>query len=467
MADSYSTQNKALVVNQDPQRYGTFAEIGAGQEVARHFFIAGLASKTIAKTMSAYDMQFSDSIYGRESDGRYVCESRLNKMLVQEYQLLSDRLGSLRADSTAFFAFADTVTTSSKSDRSHGFMGVKFQRHPKDEPSEIMLHVWMKDAYRLDQQEALGILGVNLIFGAMYLWEDPKSLISTLVENLKPGRIDIDLIRFSGPAFSKVDNRLMSLELVRQGLTHLVMFDGKGNVALPSDTVYQKAAFIQRGTFRPVTKINMLLLENGLKEFKKSLHQAQKTNETISLCELNMSQLFVDGVLDERDFLDRVDLLNALNLPVLVSDYHYFFELKEHLRRLTREPIGMVMGAALLDKIFNPEAYEKAPLKGGFVAAMARLLDDQTQLFIYPFKTATTCMTSQTVFFSEPTQTLYRYWQQRGVFVDIQDCEATESSILSETVRDYVANQNPQWKQWVPEAVVDLIIERKLFQRRP
>src|SRR5207302_10365670 len=190
----------------DRQKYGTFAEIGAGQEVARRFFHVGGAAGTIAKTMSAYDMTFSDAIYG-PSD-RYVSRVRLNTMLDHEYDLLLERLEKKLGNERAFFVFADTVAARSfkEHNESHGWLGVRFQTDFRGEPSQIIIHVRMLDEANVDQQEALGVIGVNLIYGAFYHTR-PEELISSLQENLAPGQIQVDLLKFSGPAFAKIDDR--------------------------------------------------------------------------------------------------------------------------------------------------------------------------------------------------------------------------------------------------------------------
>src|SRR5213083_1202700 len=221
------TDEKALQINLDATKYGTFAEIGAGQEVARRFFRVGGAAGTIAKTMSAYDMTFSDAIYGPTD--RYVSRVRLQTMLDHEYALLVERLDRKLGRERTFFVFADTVAARSfkQHNESHGWLGVRFQEEPRGEPSQIIIHVRMLDESHVDQQEGLGIIGVNLLYGAFY-HHQPEKLIASLQENLAPDRIQVDMIKFSGLAFSKIDNRLMSLQLVSQGLTDAIMFTADG-----------------------------------------------------------------------------------------------------------------------------------------------------------------------------------------------------------------------------------------------
>lgn len=266
-----TSRTKSLVINKDSKFYGTFAEIGAGQEVARHFFQAGLASQSVAKTMSAYDKTFSDAIYGK--GGRFVSEFRLLKMLKHEYELLEDRLSDQKNDK-CFFVFANTVATSSHEDNPtcHGWMGIRFQKTPSGPFNDVVIHVRMLDRLRLQQQEALGILGVNLIYGCHSLLEDGDKLVASLIDNLSTDRLEIDFIRFTGPDVEHIDNRLMSLELLSQNITRAILFDPKGRPVCPADGLYHKNILIQRGAFRPVTITNVKILENGLRHFSQDIN---------------------------------------------------------------------------------------------------------------------------------------------------------------------------------------------------
>src|ERR1043165_8304200 len=262
------TDKKAFQINLDAKKYGTFAEIGAGQEVARRFFHVGGAAGPVAKTMSAYDMTFSDAIYG--SAQRYVSRVRLQTMLDHEYSLLIERLDQKLGGVRTFFVFADTVAARSfkQHNESHGWLGVRYQTEPRGEPSQIVIHVRMLDEANVDQQEALGIIGVNLLYGAFH-YPQPEKLIASLQENLAPNRMQIDLIKFSGPAYAKVDNRLMSLQLVSQGLTDAVMFTADGEMVQPSEILHKKAILIERGSFRPVTCATNDMLEGARRQFLK------------------------------------------------------------------------------------------------------------------------------------------------------------------------------------------------------
>src|SRR5437016_3739093 len=303
------TNRKAFQINLDRQKYGTFAEIGAGQEVARRFFHVGGAAGTIAKTISAYDMTFSDAIYG-PSD-RYVSRVRLNTMLDHEYDLLLERLEKKLGNERAFFVFADTVAARSfkEHNESHGWLGVRFQSAPRGEPSQIIIHVRMLDELNVDQQEALGVVGVNLLYGAFY-HSEPERLISSLQENLAPGKIQVDLIKFSGPAFANIDNRLMSLQLVSQGLTDAVMFTADGEMVQPADILYKKAILVERGSFRPVTYATNDMLNGARTVFLKECGASEE--DLVVLMEMTLENLLAEGQVNHADFLARVDILRAL-----------------------------------------------------------------------------------------------------------------------------------------------------------
>src|SRR5438552_1769310 len=300
------TDEKALRINLDPTKYGTFAEIGAGQEVARRFFYVGGASGTIAKTMSAYDMIFSDAIYGPAQ--RYVSRARLQTMLDHEYNLLIERLDAKFGTEKTFFVFADTVAARSFKQRSesHGWLGVRFQFEPRGQPSQIIIHVRLLDQTNVEQQEALGVIGVNLLYGAFY-HRQPEKLISSLHENLSLGRIEVDMIKFSGPAFQSVDNRLMSLRLVSQGLTDAVMFKADGETVQPAEIFYKRAILVERGNFRPVTYATNDMLDGARRVFLKYCDCSD--DQVVVLMEMTLENLLADGQVDDADFLARVALL--------------------------------------------------------------------------------------------------------------------------------------------------------------
>ncbi|MDB5388133.1 MAG: hypothetical protein JWM11_3779, partial [Planctomycetaceae bacterium] len=263
------TRQKTLRINLDLRRYGTFAEIGAGQEVVRWFFRVGGAAGTIAKSISAYDMTVSDAYYG--TCERYVCQQRLQSMLDYEYEHALAQLNETRGDTTAFFAFADTVSARNfkGTNECHGWMGVKFQAHPRDQDSQVIIHVRMLDTDNALQQEALGIVGVNLLYGACFMHHEPEQFLESLLDNLSIQRLEIDMIQFSGIAFRHVDNRIMSLKLVQLGLSNAAMFAADGTMLQPSEVLYKKPILVERGSFRPVSHVNIDMLRCALEKFSQ------------------------------------------------------------------------------------------------------------------------------------------------------------------------------------------------------
>jgi hypothetical protein len=348
--ESGSTRPKALKINLDGRKFGTFAEIGAGQEVARWFFHSGKAASTIAKTISAYDMAISDGIYGPTE--HYVSRQRLEAMLDHEFKRLVERLDQKRGESTAFFAFADTSATETHSHRpaGHSWLGVRFQTEPRGEPSEIILHVEMLDPVTVEQQAALGLAGVNLIYGAFYYADDPTHLIASLMDDLSRRRIEVDMIKFSGPAFTQVDNRLMSLQLVEQGLTDAAMFTASGDVVQPAEVLYNKPVLIGRGSFRPVTNVALEVMDRAVHQLQQDSPDAQ---DLVVLMEMTLNNLMSEQAIDPRDFLARVDILGALGKMVMISNYTRFDMVTSYLRHYTQNWIAMAMGVPTLRQIFD------------------------------------------------------------------------------------------------------------------
>ncbi|MEY2545684.1 MAG: hypothetical protein QOG48_801, partial [Verrucomicrobiota bacterium] len=374
------TNRKAFQINLDGKKYGTFAEIGAGQEVARRFFQVGGAAGTIAKTMSAYDMTFSDAIYGPTD--RYVSRVRLNTMLDHEYKLLLERLGEKMGATRNFFVFAETVAARSfkQHNESHGWLGVRFQIEPGTEPSQIIIHVRMLDEQNVDQQEALGVIGVNLLYGAFYYYKAPERLIASLGENLAPGRMEVDLIKFSGPAYDKIDNRLMALQLVSQGLTQAVMFTADGETVQPAEIFHKKAILVERGSFRPITHATNDMLDGAREVFLQQC--GCKEDDLVVLMEMTLENLLAEGELNHGDFLARADILAVLGRTVLISKFGEYYRLAAYLSRYTNQMIGLVMGVPSLAEIFDEKYYLN--LEGGILEALGRMFKGNLKLYVYP-----------------------------------------------------------------------------------
>jgi len=380
--DRSGTVEKALAINLDPLVYGTIVEIGAGQEVARWFFQAGAAAGTIAKTMSAYDMKVSDEIYGVADGQRYVSRSRLERMLEREYDLVVARVEDQRPEGTRFFAFADTVTAQGFQTRAecHGWMGIRLQLAPKAPPDEIILHVRMLDDTNLDQQEALGILGVNLIHGAFHLAETPELLLRGLMDNLRWGRLEIDLVEFRGPTLGVLDNRLMALELVKGSLARAVLFDPDGRVVIPADALYKKRVLAMRGTFHSVAQRDIDLFAHAKARFRGDT--SDSGTEVLTMAEMTMAQLANDGQVDTVDFLARVDRLTGAGYHVLISEFFRHFRVRQYLGLYNREAVALVVDMEGLRDIFYEEYYDT--LAGGLLESLGQLFPPATVAYVYP-----------------------------------------------------------------------------------
>lgn len=459
------THHKALQINLDSKWYGTFAEIGAGQEVVRWFFRVGGAAGTIAKSMSAYDMTVSDAIYGPTD--RYVSRKRLQAMLDLEFRLNLERLQQKRAESTAFFAFADTVTTRSfkGNNECHGWMGVKFQAHPNDDPSQIIIHVRMLDAEAALQQEALGIIGVNLLYGAFFKHHEPEALVESLLDQLTTGRVEIDMIEFSGIEFRAVDNRLMSLKLVQLGLTGAAMFGANREVLQPSEVFHKHAVLVARGSFRPVTHVNIDMLRAAYEKF--SADPAVVGKPVVQVMEITMRNLLATGAVDRRDFLARADLLAACGMTVLISDYSEYYRLAGYLAWHTRERIGIVMGAASLIELFDEKYYTALP--GGILESFGRLFKNDLKVFVYPLQDPATkkLTTVENLDVSPELKPLYQYLAGRGSFVPLDNYKPEYLGIFSRDVLKRIASGDGAWEPMVPGEVAELIKRRRFFGYAP
>src|SRR4051794_5031383 len=457
------TLQKALQINLDPRWYGTIAEIGAGQEVARWFFRAGGAAGTVAKSMSAYDMAVSDAIYGKSD--RYVSMGRLQAMLDREFQLNIHRLGAERGDETAFCAFADTVVARSfrGGNECHGWMGVKFQSHPRDEPSQIVVHVRMLDNEAQQQQEALGVVGVNLLHAAFFQHHEPERIVESLLDQLTTGRIEIDMIQMSGIEFRSVDNRVLALKLVQLGLSGVAMFGADRQVLQPSEVLRKKAILVERGSFRPPTVVNIDMLECARQKFEADPKVAGR--EVLVLTELTMANLMAGaGKVDRRDFLARADLLAACGMTVLISDYLAYHRLAAYLAWRTDGHIGMVMGVPSLMDQFDESSYSDLP--GGILEAFGRLFKNDLRLFVYPMLRDGQVTTIQNLVVAEELQPLYDYLSRRGSFVDLDNYKPDYLPILSRDVLREIGSGVSGWEHKVPAEVADLVTQRGFFGYR-
>lgn len=457
-----SLKTKALRINLNENIYGTFAEIGAGQETVRQFFRAGGASGTIAKAMSAYDKDFSDAIYGIEDDGRYVTEARLRKMLDHEIELIEQRLIRDKHPHKLFFSYANTVATIdfAKKYKGHGWVGIRYQIEADQDYNEIILHLRFKENDARLQQETLGILGTNLIYGAFYKYNEPKKLLRYLYDHLDKDQLEIDTINFSGPVFETVDNRLMSLQLVKNGMTDAVMFSPDGNNVLPARVLYKKNILALRGSFRPVTKVNMDMFHKSYEMFiKENKVEAEKTQVVF---EITLSNLRAEGEIDEQDFMDRARLLCSLGQTVLISNFQEYYKLVEYFSQYTKSRMGLAMGVNNLVDIFDEKYYRH--LSGGILEAFGKLFFKDLRVYLYPMENEDgTITTSDTLKVHPRMKELYKFFKYNGKVVDITDYDKSTLSVFSRKVLKMIANGEDGWQTMLPEGVSKLIMEQSLF----
>lgn len=457
-----SLKNKALRINLNENIYGTFAEIGAGQETVRQFFRAGGGSGTIAKAMSAYDKDFSDAIYGMEDDGRYVTEARLRKMLAHEINLIEERITRDKHPNKMFFAFANTVTTIdfAKQYKGHGWVGIKYQIEAEKEYNDIVLHLRFKENDARLQQETLGILGTNLIYGAYYKHHEPRKLLRYLYDHLDKDQIEIDTINFSGPAFKNIDNRLMSLQLVKNGMTDAVMFAPDGNNVLPARVLYKKNILALRGSFRPVTKVNIDMFQKSYDMFIKE--NKVDIENTQVVFEITLSNLRAEGEIDEQDFMDRAKLLCSLGHTVLISNFQEYYKLVEYFSQYSKNRMGLAMGVNNLVDIFDEKYYRH--LSGGILEAFGKLFFKDLRVYLYPMENEDGTITNSENLKVHPRmKELYKFFKYNGKVVDITDYDQSILSIFSRTVLKAISEGQPGWEGMLPEGVAKIIKEKSLF----
>lgn len=454
-----TTKEKALQLNLNDKIYGTIAEIGGGQEVASHFFKAGAASGSIAKTMSAYDMTFSDAIYGKTK--RYVCEEKLLKMLDKEYGLLTQRLTG-RSKRSHFFAFANTVETLNykKTNNGHGWLGLRFQLHANSGYNDCIIHVNLKDNDAIWQQQVLGMIGVNMIHACYHL-SDAEEIMNALADNLSRDRFEIDMFRISGPDFHHVDNRLMTLKLVKNGLTHAAMFGPKGNVMQASQALYKKNVVVLRGRFRPVTAVNVDMMLSGIRMFRKE--NKDMNEQMLTLTELTLNDLSLEGDIDEADFLDRVDCLCSLGQNVMISNYQEHYKLASYLSKFTRKrKLAIILGFNNLVRIFDESYYHS--LDGGILESFSRLFGSNVQLYVYPILDQKEQVKTIKDFETAPhLEHLFKYLVSNEKIKNISNAKTHHLHIISDNIVEMIRTNTPGWEKDVPQKVVELIKEKHMF----
>ncbi len=464
--NTIGTKQKALAINLDPEIYGSFAEIGAGQDVAANFFKAGGSSGTIAKTMSAYDMLFSDAIYGAEKKRRYVSENRLIAMLEREYGLLIERLAAQRGATTTFFAFSDTISALNfhKTNEGHGWMGVRFQLKPEGAYNDVVLHVKLLDNDNNLQQQAAGILGVNLMYACFNHHENSVLFLMSLMDDLSKDRIQIDMIRFEGPDFIKVDNRLMSLHLVKYGFSDAAVFGPDGKNQQPSEVLYKKHIVVVRGRFRPIINVHLDMLNTGVQQFLEE-PDVDKDNVVV-LTELTLQSLKernadLNADIDEKDFLDRVDILSSLGQTVMISNFHEYYKLVAYLSTITKLKMGVVLGYPNLEYIFSEEHYKNLP--GGILESFATLFSRKVKLFIYPTLRNGVIQNCLRLQLPPHLIDLYRYLIANNKIEDITHYNRSNLNVQTDRVLDMIKEGENGWEEYVPAEVATMIKDRCLF----
>jgi hypothetical protein len=459
----YSTKRKALMLNLDSSKYGTIAEIGGGQEVARTFFQAGGASGTIAKTISAYDKTFSDHLYNKGESGRYVSLARLEKMLDGEYNDLLAVLGEKRNTKVKFFSFADTVETLnySKTNEGQGWLGVKFELSKPGEPNEVIIHVRLLENDSLLQQYTLGALGVNLIFACFYYHDKPNIFLQSLLDNLDTDRIEITMARMTGPDLEYVDNRLLCVQLVKNGMTPAVMFDRKGDVHQPSDFLYKKNALVLRGRFRPITYVGFDILKTSYALFKEDKNFSPKN--TLQICEITLNNLLEEGEINERDFLDRVDLLNGMGQNVLVSNFQEFYKLVDYFNRFKLLNLRVILGVPTFKKVLEKKYYVN--LRGGILEAMGRMFPENTRFYIYPAldrKTGKIILVDD-IEMEADVRHIFNYLVDNRKIRNLRQAKIEWLHITPDDVLRLMNDKDSQWEKMVPKYVSRRIKALKIF----
>ena len=458
-----SPAQKALNINLDKYIYGAFSEIGAGQEVVRHFFRSGGASGTIAKAMSAYDMDVSDAIYGKEEDGRYVCKSRLKKIIEREYNLLEERLDRKKHPKKLFFSFANTVATTKYDDMQpgHGWIGVRFQLNECKMPNDVIIHIRLHENDAKLQQETIGILGVNLLYACFNYNENPEEFIKSLYDNLTRKQMEIDMVHMNGAEFEDIDNRLLSLLLVKNGMTEAVIFGPDGHNLQPSDVLYKKNILALRGSFRPVTKVNIDMIKNGLNEFIKE-NKVQENNLQV-IFEITLNNLKSEGDINEKDFLDRVNILCSIGQTVMISNYQRYYKLLDYFGRFTKERLGIILGLTNLQEIFDAQYYRN--LDGGILEGIGKMFNRDIKVYVYPYKpdSKSSLKTSKNIIIQPRIKPLYDFFLFNKRIIDLKDYKEDYLSIFSRKVLKMIKKDKTGWEKMVPTYVDNIIKENKLF----
>ena len=456
-----STKEKSVHINIDSNYYGSIAEIGGGQETARHLFQAGGASNTVAKTISAYDKSFSDHFYNNGQPSRYVAEDRVKKMVDYEYKELLKILDE-KIDQK-FFAFANTVETLnySKTNQGSGWLGIAMEGNDRYNPNKIFIHVKLHERDTLLQQYSLGDLGINLIYGALFQWEDPRKVLLQLLDNLDAERVEVDYIYVEGPDLTWVDNRILNLMLVSNNMTPAIMFDPQGNVQQPGDMLYKKNVLLMRGYFRPVNNLVIEFLAKSLQVFQRD--EDYKPDNTIAFCEISLNNLMHDRKVDESDFLHRVDLLNMVGQSVMVSNFSRYFELVNYFGQFKMIKLRLIMGMPTFDLIMDESLYPD--LRGGLLESVGKLFHTNVKLYLFPYIDLKSgeVISPDDQHFEGSKKLLWQYLNETKKILMLEIKSEDLIKQTSEHLRDLIRNGDPRLNSYLPEKVYQHIKENALF----
>jgi hypothetical protein len=376
---------------------------------------------------------------------------------------LQSGLEPVRGDAKCFFAFANTVTTGSyrHPGPGRGWLGVRFQTRPHEEPSEVIVHAHLRDATAVRQQEALGVLGVNLIHGAFYRWKAPADLIAALLDELSRERVEIDMIKFSGPAFAGIDNRLMSLQLVERGLTDAAMFTASGEVVQPSEVLHKKPLLVERDNFRPATKLTLDLLNRAREQFLRepSVHGQQP----VVLAEMTLRSLVPEPDVGHPDFLARTDVLRALGFDVLVSRFGPYYQLVEYLAGYTDELIGLAVGLPGFRQVADEKYFTDLP--GGVLESVGRLFKRSVKMYVHPTRDPVTgeIQTLERAPVPPPWHHLRALLLEIGRVEPIRGYDESYLSIRTPDVLAKIQRGDASWESMVPTDVAQIIKAENLF----
>jgi len=461
MKNSLSTKEKSVQININSVYYGSIAEIGGGQETARHLFQAGGASNTIAKSISAYDKSFSDYFYNQGTPSRYVAEDRLSKMVDYEYEELIKILDT--KNTQKFFAFANTVETLnfSKTNQGNGWLGIAVEGSNRYEPNKFFIHIKLLENDTLLQQYSLGTLGINLIHGSLFDWEDPRKVLLSLLDNLDTDRVEVDYVYVEGPDMNWCDNRLLNLMLVSHNMTPAIMFDQSGRIQQPSDLLYRKNVLLMRGYFRPINNLNIEFLNDSLSVFKND--EDYKPDNTIAFCEISLNYLIQNEEVDEKDFMHRVDLLNKVGQSVMVSKFSRYFKLVDYFAQFKMNKLRIVVGLPTFDKIMDNSQYND--LRGGLLQAMGTLFQENVKMYLYPYTDMTTgeVIYPEDSHFTDEYQLLWKYLISTRKVRIMKGIATKHLEITSAYITQMIENADENLIHYVPGKVFRHIKDNKLF----